>query len=98
VCARWGATEHRIPKPIEDARLVEHGSYAVVRHPLYSSVIFLSLGWALVWQSWPALLASLALAILLDAKARLEERWLREKLREYAAYARRVKRFVPGVY
>ena len=43
------------PKPREDARLVQHGIYAIVRHPLYSSLIFVVLGWALLWRSWPAL-------------------------------------------
>lgn len=27
-----------------------------VRHPLFASVIWGSIGWALVWQSWPSLL------------------------------------------
>ena len=57
-----------------------------------------SIGWALVWQSWPALLAGLALAPLFDGKARLEERWLRQQFPEYATYARRVRRFVPWIY
>jgi protein-S-isoprenylcysteine O-methyltransferase Ste14 len=51
-----------------------------------------------VCRSWPALLAALALAPLLDGKARREERWLRQQFPEYSSYQRRVRRFVPWVY
>ena len=57
-----------------------------------------SVGWALVWRSWPALVAALALGPLFDAKARAEERWLRQRFPEYAGYKRRVRRFVPWIY
>jgi protein-S-isoprenylcysteine O-methyltransferase Ste14 len=57
-----------------------------------------SVGWALVWRSWPALLAALALAPLFEAKARVEERWLRQQFPEYAGYEQRVRRFVPWIY
>jgi protein-S-isoprenylcysteine O-methyltransferase Ste14 len=86
------------PKPRRQTQLVQHGIYALVRHPLYSSLTFLSLGWALVWRSWPALAAGLVLVILLDAKARREEGWLREKFPQYAGYASRVRRLIPWLY
>jgi protein-S-isoprenylcysteine O-methyltransferase Ste14 len=87
-----------LPKPSDETRLVEHGIYRFVRHPLYTSVMAASLGWALVWRSWPAGLAALTLIPFLDAKARREERWLRAKFPGYSDYARRVRRFVPGIY
>lgn len=86
------------PQPLEDSTLVQHGVYKVVRHPLYSSLMFLSVGWAMVWGSSAALAAAGALTLLLHAKARREERWLRERYSEYRDYERRVKRFVPGVW
>jgi protein-S-isoprenylcysteine O-methyltransferase Ste14 len=69
-----------------------------VRHPLYASVILLAATWALFWESSPALAVGGVLAVFLDLKARREERWLREKFAEYAAYQRRVKRLIPWVY
>jgi protein-S-isoprenylcysteine O-methyltransferase Ste14 len=78
--------------------MVQSGIYSWMRHPLYTSVICGTLGWSLIWQSWPALAASLVLALLLDAKARHEERWLRQQFPEYAKYEKRVRRFIPGVY
>lgn len=84
-----------LPKPPEQARLVRTGIYARVRHPLYTSVMLLALGWALSWQSWPSGLAALALIPFFHAKARREERWLRAQFSDYADYEQRVPRFVP---
>jgi len=83
------------PKPAAQARLVRHGIYAKIRHPLYTSVILGAIGWALIWESWPALTVAAALIPFFHAKTRHEERWLREKFPEYADYERRVPRFIP---
>ncbi|MGN6642001.1 MAG: methyltransferase family protein, partial [Verrucomicrobiota bacterium] len=93
-----GSSLTPFPKPSVRTQLVQRGIYARVRHPLYLAVICAALGWSLVWQSWPALAASLVLAFYLDAKARREERWLQEQFPEYARYRERVRRFIPGVY
>jgi protein-S-isoprenylcysteine O-methyltransferase Ste14 len=86
------------PKPTTNARFVQHGIYALIRHPLYTSVFCAAVGWSLVRQSWPALCVSLTLAIFLNAKARREERWLRQQFPEYTSYERRVRRFIPWIY
>ena len=86
------------PKPSAGSSLVQTGIYGFIRHPLYTAVFCGSVGWALVWRSWPALVAAMALAPLFDAKARLEERWLRRQFPEYAGYEQRVRRFVPWIY
>lgn len=90
-----GKSRTPFPRPREGARLVRHGIYARMRHPLYTSVMLLSLGWALCWQSVVALALALAQVPFLIAKARREERWLRERFPEYAEYARRVPAFWP---
>ncbi len=86
------------PKPRAGSRLVQSGIYGLVRHPLYASVILLAAAWCFLWRSAPACVATVAIIILLDAKARREERWLREMFADYAAYAQRVRRFIPWVY
>jgi protein-S-isoprenylcysteine O-methyltransferase Ste14 len=86
------------PRPKDDAQLVTSGLYAHVRHPLYAAVIALGFAWALLWQSWPALAIATLQVLFFDAKARREERWLRERFPDYDRYRRRVKRFIPGVY
>jgi protein-S-isoprenylcysteine O-methyltransferase Ste14 len=86
------------PKPAAKAQFVQHGIYRLMRHPLYTAVFCAAVGWSLVWQSWAALAVSLMLAGFFDAKARQEERWLREQFPDYARYEQRVRRFVPWLY
>jgi protein-S-isoprenylcysteine O-methyltransferase Ste14 len=86
------------PKPSARTRLVQTGIYGFIRHPLYTAVLCGSVGWALLWRSWPALLAALALAPLFDGKARREERWLRQQFPDYSSYEQRVRRFIPWIY
>jgi protein-S-isoprenylcysteine O-methyltransferase Ste14 len=90
-----GRNRTAFPQPREGSHLVQHGIYGVVRHPLYTSVMLASLGWGLIWQSGLALMAALALIPFFHAKARREERWLREKFPGYAEYRKRVPPFVP---
>lgn len=86
------------PEPRANATLVRHGIYGFVRHPLYCSLIVGGFGWALLWQSIPALLLAVALALVLDGKARVEERRLKARFPEYADYAGRVRRLIPWIY
>jgi len=85
------------PQPRAGAALVEHGVYSLVRHPLYTSVMLMSLGWALLWQSAASLGAALVLIPFFHTKARREERWLRREFPAYQAYESRVPRFIPGI-
>jgi len=86
------------PKPSAKTELIQHGIYARIRHPLYTSVFCAAVGSSLIFQSWPALAVSAALGLFFDAKARHEEHWLRRQFPEYALYERRVRRFIPWIY
>jgi protein-S-isoprenylcysteine O-methyltransferase Ste14 len=86
------------PKPRDGSRLIRDGIYSRVRHPLYTSVLLLSVGWALCWGSWPAFSLAVLMVPFFHCKANVEERWLRQKFPEYDAYSRRVPRFIPWVY
>lgn len=86
------------PRPRRGATLVTRGVYAYLRHPIYSGLLAAALGWAAAWLSAPGALYVLVVAVFFDRKAAREETWLRERFPGYAAYAKRVKRFVPGVY
>ena len=87
-----------LPYPKDDARLVQTGAYAIVRHPMYGGDLLLSFGWALWVQGWLTLGYVLALFLLMDAKARREERWLADRFPEYATYRQRVRKLIPFVY
>lgn len=93
-----GKNRTAFPKPIQEGELIETGIYGWIRHPLYSSLICLGLGWSLSrWSGWAGL-ATLGLGALLNAKARREEVWLEQVYPGYRQYRKRVRRFVPGLY
>jgi protein-S-isoprenylcysteine O-methyltransferase Ste14 len=81
------------------SRLVTVGLYRYIRHPLYSSLLFL--GWGLFFKSPSWLEAGLALlcTLFLAATARVEER---ENFQyfgaDYAEYMKHTKRFIPFVF
>lgn len=86
------------PCPLPDAQLIRTGIYRRVRHPLYTSLMLVTIGWGLCWSSSWALVGSGALSVMLVAKAGVEERWLRKKYPSYAQYASEVPRFLPLPY
>lgn len=84
----------------EEHRLITQGVYRRIRHPMYSALVLYSLGQALVIPNWVAGPANLvAFAILVSLRLDAEERLMSETFGdEYAAYAARTKRLVPGVW
>ncbi|NEO52215.1 MAG: hypothetical protein F6K54_03435 [Okeania sp. SIO3B5] len=61
-----------------------------IRHPLYSGLIFLTLGWSVFQLSLSHFVAVIVIFLFLDLKARREETWLSEKYPEYSDYQQRV--------
>lgn len=86
------------PRPTANARLRQSGVYGWVRHPIYCGLILASLGWSLSWLSPLGLLSSVVVLLFFDRKSAFEERLLRARFPEYAAYALRVRKLVPGLY
>jgi len=87
-----------LPYPRETASLVQTGIYGVVRHCLYSGLIFGTAAYSLWTLSLPHCLTTAVLFIVLDIKSRKEEAWLLERFPEYADYRQRVSKFIPGIY
>jgi protein-S-isoprenylcysteine O-methyltransferase Ste14 len=79
--------------------LVTDGIYGVVRHPSYLGLLVNLLGWALAFRSGIGVLLTALLLPALLARIRAEEALLRAQFgAEYAAYAARTSRLIPGVY
>jgi protein-S-isoprenylcysteine O-methyltransferase Ste14 len=87
-----------VPRPVEGGRLIEHGIYGFVRHPIYTGIITAAVGWGLMAASPSALVVALVLGVFFDVKARREEAWLLAAYPAYADYRRRVRKLVPFVY
>jgi protein-S-isoprenylcysteine O-methyltransferase Ste14 len=87
-----------VPEPREGAHLVTTGPYRWVRHPMYVALLIFMAGVAtaahepMQWVLW------LALCVVLNSKAAMEERLLRAVWPQYADYMRRTRRFIPGVW
>jgi protein-S-isoprenylcysteine O-methyltransferase Ste14 len=86
------------PSPSKGATLIVTGIYAHIRHPLYTSVAILAVGWTVFWQSLSAAVVTVGLMFFLRAKALHEEDLLRSLFLTYADYARRVPRFFPRLF
>ena len=84
----------------EQHRLITHGVYRRVRHPMYAALLLYSLGQALVIPNWVAGPSYLvAFAILFAFRVGAEERMMLEYFGDtYEAYAARTKRLVPGLW
>ena len=87
-----------LPRPKENAELVQTGLYRLVRHPIYFGVIVLSIGWGAIQQSALVWLYVIVIAIFFDIKSRKEERWLVARFSTYANYQGRVRKLIPWLY
>lgn len=77
--------------------VVDTGPYKLVRHPIYSGLIFAAFATAIEQGTSFALLGVAIVTLAFNIKARREERFLRAELGEnaYAAYARKTAMLVP---
>lgn len=87
-----------LPHPRDEGQLVKTGIYGLVRHPMYSGVIYLALAYGNWQMSWLHLLGSVILFTFFDAKSRKEEVLLTEKFPDYANYSTSVKKLIPWIY
>lgn len=85
------------PIPRENAPLVTGGVYGLVRNPIYTGLMVGGAGLALLGASVWHIVAWVLLVLLLLSKTRWEERMLLAEHPEFAEYARRVGRFLPGI-
>jgi protein-S-isoprenylcysteine O-methyltransferase Ste14 len=84
----------------ENHRLVTHGVYRRVRHPMYLALLIYSAGQALVLPNWLAGPSyGVAMALLVALRIRPEERMMLEEFgNDYEAYRATSKRVIPGVW
>ena len=86
------------PEPKASGRLVTSGPYRYMRNPMYSALLLFAAAEVLAYADVWKIACWLALALVLLAKSMLEERGLRELHAGYAEYAKRVRRFIPGLF
>lgn len=82
----------------EARRLVTTGPYAIVRHPLYLAEAVAALGIFIQYLSLAAALLVVAQFAFQLIRMQCEEQVLLKAFPDYAAYSRRTKRIIPGIY
>jgi protein-S-isoprenylcysteine O-methyltransferase Ste14 len=87
-----------LPYPTEDNQLITTGIYSIVRHPLYSGLLFAAFGWSVYSMSISHFILTGIATLFFSYKASREEQWLKDRHPEYTDYTRRVKKFIPWVY
>lgn len=87
-----------LPHPREGAHLVETGSYALVRHPIYGGLILGAAAWGLFSAAPLAIAGALVLFAFFDLKSRREEAWLVRRYPGYEGYRERTRRLLPWLY
>lgn len=82
-----------------DQRVVSTGPYAVVRHPMYSAALVLTVGIPLALGSWWGLLTLVPCVLVLMWRLLDEEGYLHRNLPGYTEYTQKVRwRLVPGLF
>lgn len=83
------------PIPRDESKLVTEGIYKYLRHPIYTGLMVVGFGAVLQNGPQPHVWFFLALVLLLNVKARWEERLLLARYPEYQAYMASTPRFLP---
>lgn len=86
------------PEIPQHGRLVVHGPYRWVRHPMYTSVLVITLAW-MVDHPLPFRVALwVGLVVTLWIKLRYEEQLLLARFHSYEEYRRQTKRLIPFLF
>tara|TARA_B100001079_G_scaffold268781_2_gene279817 strand:- start:314 stop:730 length:417 start_codon:yes stop_codon:yes gene_type:complete len=86
-----------VPELKDNHKLATNGIYKYIRHPMYTSVILLCLGFLLTEITTVNIIAMLVLIIDLFLKSRLEEKLLEQRFNSYKDYKNSTYRFLPFI-
>ena len=79
------------PRPINNSKLITTGIYRLTRHPMYYSLIFISIGVFIIKLSIYYLFLTISLVLIIKFKIVLEEKYLMNKFKNYLLYKSEVK-------
>jgi len=86
------------PKINHHGRFVENGPYRIIRHPMYLSVLMVTVSMVLNVISMYRCAVWVVLLVNLLMKLNHEEKLLAQHFKEYPAYRKRSKRLIPFIY
>lgn len=86
-----------LPTPVKDATLITKGAFTYIRHPIYTGVFLLALGYGVLTADTYRLMLAGALLVLFYFKSNYEEKRLAERFPDYAQYKQHTKKFFPFI-
>lgn len=97
-CWRWMGKNWRVGVTQNDpTELITNGPFSRIRHPIYAISILMIWCTLVAAPSWPLLVVAVLHTVLMNLKARNEERWMvTSHGQAYLDYQVRSNRFFPG--
>lgn len=86
------------PDVNKNSRMVTKGPYKFIRHPMYTSVLMITLAWVLNSPTIFRSIIWIALAFDLISKLKYEEELLGDRYKEYHDYQSRTKNLIPFIF
>ncbi|MCF8307521.1 MAG: isoprenylcysteine carboxylmethyltransferase family protein [Bacteroidales bacterium] len=86
------------PSVKEDGKLVTHGPYRFIRHPMYTAIIFVLYPLLIEHFTYLRLSIMVVLTINLVVKQIFEEGLLKTHFNNYPDYMKSTNRMIPGVF
>jgi protein-S-isoprenylcysteine O-methyltransferase Ste14 len=85
------------PSPRKNAVLIQHGIFKFIRHPIYTSILLTTLGWAFYSNSLFRIFIFAMLIILFEIKSNFEEDLLIKRFTKYANYIKITGKYLPKI-
>lgn len=85
------------PSPKLGSHLIQNGLYAYIRHPMYTGILTLFLGYSMYVTSGYKLLVTFLLFVLFIFKSQYEEERLLNSFKGYSEYRKKTGRFLPKI-
>ncbi len=93
-----GGNWSNVPALKKGQTLVKAGPYLIVRHPIYTGILLIVVGSAVVVGQYRGLIAILCIAVFTWLRILEEEKIMTGKFgKEYLAYKKKVKAIIPGI-
>lgn len=86
------------PSPLPKSKLIVHGIYKYMRHPIYTGIFMGFLGFSIIADSGYKLLISAILLLLFYFKSIYEEKRLMLVFPDYDLYRQKTGRFFPKLF
>lgn len=96
--AQLGASLSPFPTPRKGSHLVNTGLFKWVRHPIYTGIMMVTLGYAIYSDNLLKLFISIGLLVLFHFKSNYEEDLLEKEYPDYAHYKQSTGKFLPRLF